>query len=733
MLLFTGMATAQGFDNLNNRFSGMSGNNGNNLENDTAHSERESIAPRLYTWHLDETLGTVLKMPVDTANYNFQNINLTEGMTGHYNYLGNMGAPRLSRIFFERNTNSSDYFLAPFSTFYVAPGDFKFMNSNIPYTNLSYYKGGGKEYGEERFKSYFSVNVNKKLAFGFNFDYLYGRGFYNSQSTAFFNGALFASYMSDHYDASFIYSRNYMKMNENGGITDDRYITSPEEMANGGKNYEPQNIPTVLDASTNYNSNYYFYFAHRYKLGFTRKVKVVQVDNNDPLATADLKKKMQDERQAEIQKKIDAQKHQPGKPQAKRQDKGPIAMSKKDELLARRGAMPTKPDQEELKAKKDSVISEFVPVTSFIHTVKYEHTFHHFSSSDNVNYNNTYIKPSTTLINDTTQYASIKNTVGIALLEGFNKWAKSGLTAYISHRLSQYKLMNADSTTIDKYNETEVFLGGELSKRQGKTFHYVVNGEVGLLSKAIGQFRVNGNIDLNFHLLRDTVSVVARASISNTLPDFYMRHFHSKHYYWDNELSKEFRTHLEGELAIDRLQTRLKFGIENIKHYTYLGADALPAQNSDNIQVMMASLQQNFRLGILHLDNEVIWQKSSNKASLPLPSLSLYHNLYIETKIAHKVLSVQMGADVRYFSKYYAPTYTPALQQFNLQDADKGIQLGGYPIVNAYINLQLKRTRFYAMYYNLNAGSGNGMAFLVPHYPLNQKLFKIGLSWNFYD
>jgi len=733
MLLIATIATAQGFGNLGNRFSGMSGNNRGTNQNDSSKTEHETIPPKLYMWHLDENLGTVLKMPVDTANYNFQNTNLTEGMNGHYNYLGNLGSARLSRIFFEREANTSNFFLAPYSQFFVTPGNFKFTNSNVPYTNLSYYSGGGKQNGEERFKAYFSVNVNKHFAFGFNIDYLYGRGFYNNQNTAFFNGALFASYMADHYDASFIYSRNYLKMNENGGITDDRYITNPELMANGGKVYETLNIPTYLDASTNRNSEYYLYFTHRYKLGFTRKVKVIEVDNNDPLANADLKNKIKNN-QIEQNKKP-AQSATKPEPIAQ---KSPIPQKGKT-VMPPNKKMPPRPipgakvPNAEPKAKKDSIISEFVPITSFIHTVKFENSFHRFRSNDNVSYDKTYIKPSTPLINDTTQYYSIKNTFGIALLEGFNKYAKAGLTAYISHKLSQYKLMDADSTSIDKYNENEVFAGGELAKRQGKALHYVINGEFGLLDKAIGQFRVNGNIDLNFQLLSDTVSLVARASISNTLPDFYMRHYHSKHFYWDGDMNKEFRSRLEGELSIERLQTHLKFGIENIKNYTYLDSSAKPAQNSGNIQVMTATLRQNFKAGIFHLDNEVIWQKSSNATVLPLPDLSLYHNLYIETKIAHKVLNLQLGADVRYFTTYYAPTYTPALQQFNLQKAASAIKLGGYPIINAYVNLQLKRTRFFAMFYHINQGSGNSMYFLVPHYPLNQRLFKIGISWNFYD
>jgi hypothetical protein len=736
LLLITGFVVAQNsLGGLGNRFSNMSGGMGSgNMGNNSSKSDtsKVNIPPKLYMWHLDENLGTVLRMPADTLEYNFQNSNLTEGMTGHYNYLGNLGAPRQSRIFFERNQYTApNILIEPYSAFVIRPGNFKFTNSNIPYTNLSYFKGGSKEYGEERFKSYFSVNVNKDFAFGFNIDYLYGRGFYNNQSTSFFNGALFGSYMGDHYEASLIYSNNYLKMNENGGITDDRYITNPEDMSAGGKNYEAQNIPTNLDASNNRNHDSYVFLAHRYKLGFRKVVKVIKAEEKEKLNKGmnknlklpggkplpELSPQEQGKQQPEA-KKPDMQK--PGTPLAGMHKKPGITLPK-DTLNAKN------------KNKKDSVVTEFIPVTSFIHTMKYEHTFHHYYSTDGATYTNTYIKPSETAINDTTEYTSLKNTFGIALLEGFNKYAKAGLTAYISHKMSRYKLMDADSTSIDRYKEQEVYIGGELAKRQGKSLHYVINGEAGLLEKATGQFRLNGNVDFNFHFLRDTVSIIGRASISNTLPDFYMRHFHSKHFYWDNDLSKEFRSHIEGELSIEKLQTHLKVGVENIKNYTYFDANATSEQKDGNIQVMSATLNQNFRLGFLHLDNEVIWQKSSDKDILPLPSLSLYHNLYILAKLSKKVLNVQLGADVRYFSKYYAPAYTPDIQQFHLQGTTNRVELGAYPIINLYANLQLKHTRFFAMFYHINEGMGNSMYFLVPHYPINQRLFKIGLSWNFYD
>ena len=211
------------------------------------------------------------------------------------------------------------------------------------------------------------------------------------------------------------------------------------------------------------------------------------------------------------------------------------------------------------------------------------------------------------------------------------------------------------------------------------------------------------------------------------------------------------RTKIEGKLSIDRWRTQLQAGVENITNYTYLDnvsvgyTDANDAniktyknnvtvrQNPGSIQVFSAKLRQDFKFGILHLDNEIVYQKSSNNSVLPLPDLVLYHNLYIRAGLAKKVLTVELGADVRYFTQYYAPDYAPAIGQFYLQNPETKYKLGGYPLVNGYINLHLKRTRFFLMMYNLVQGTGERSYFFAPHYPLNPRGLKIGISWNFFD
>lgn len=683
----------------------------------------QSIPPKLYMWRLSETLGNRTIIPADTANLNFQNTNLGTGMTGQYNTLGNLGSPRLSRIFFDRTSEEPTIFMAPFSSFFVHPDQMLFTNSNVPYTNLTYYKAGNKISGEERFKSYFSVNVNKRLAFGFKFDYLYGRGYYTNQSTSHFNAGIFGSYIGERYQLQAVYNNFYLKMNENGGITNDGYITRPDTMAEGKKQYESTTIPVNMEQASNRNKDFYVYLTQRYRMGFTRKVMKEQSDSNVP---------QQDF--AASNATMPTRKQQPSL--ASDSLNMPPALTA-DSLLTDSLMQVNNIRQDSIKnsatlADNGNLVEEFVPVTSFIHTFKVERLRHRFQAVESPNANANYNKFGVS--RDSTTAFSVKNVFGIALLEGFNKYAKAGLTAYLSHKFSRYDLMNQDSITTDRFTEQEIYVGGELAKRQGKTLHYSVDGEIGIMDKALGQFQVNGNMDLNFRLWKDTVNLMVRGFVKNTLPSFYMRHYHSNQFIWDNnDMEKEFRTRVEGELNIDRWGTNLRAGVENIKNYTYFNQNAVPAQYSGNIQVISAILNQNFRIGIFHLDNEVVWQQSSDETLLPLPKLSLYSNFYILTKLAKKVLTVQVGADVRYFTKYHAPAYTPAIQQFHLQPDDDQVEIGGYPIVNIYANIHLKRTRLFAMYSHVNQGMGTRNSFLVPHYPINPSLFRIGVSWNFYD
>lgn len=672
------------------RSLGTHDRNGNPIDT-TAVTDASTIPIGLYQWKVTRRLGNILPVPVDTLHAGFQNTNDPAGPTGQYNYLGNLGAPRMSRIFFDRKEESQFFFTDPYDQSVLRPEDVTFTNTLSPYTNLTYYKSFNNRNSEERFKSYFAMNANKRFGFGFYVDYLYGRGMYNNQSTAFFNGGVFASYRGDKYNLHFIFNNDNLKMRENGGITDDRYITDPLGMAEGKKQYQSTDIPTVLNKIWNHNRSYHAFLTHRYNLGFYKE-KTDSLENNSSSV-----------------------------------------------------------DNDSIETAK-----EFVPVTSFIHTLELDFNGRKYVTQDDAQnrqfFEHTYFGNDSI---DRNRRTSVRNTFGISLREGFNKWAKAGLTAFLTHEYRDFTLPDTtdvpNQRVIKHYKENIVYVGGELLKEHGKYLHYKVLGEFAVAGEDAGQFRLEGNGDLNLNLLGDSVRLDVNAYLKNLNPVFYYRNFHSKHYWWDNsDLSKIMRTRLEGKLNFKRLGTTLRAGVENIKNYTYLANTSVPVTNntgeitsfknnaavkqySGNIQVFTAMLQQKLKFGIFHLDGEVVYQKSSEQSILPLPELSAYGNIYIHASLVKNVLQASLGADVRYFTKYNAPDYSPVIGQFYLQNPENTVAIGGCPMVNIYANLHWKRTRIFLMMYNVNQNSGNSGYFLAPHYPISPRILKLGISWNFFD
>lgn len=686
---------------------------------DTTSSEEKIIPIGSYAWTINSRFGDVTPAVMDTLPDNFQNFNLTAGPTGQYNFLGNLGSPRLSRLFMDRKPYSNFIFADPFDYFYTPVDQFQFTNTLSPITNLSYHSCGTKQDGEDRLRAYFASNINKIAGIGFKLDYLYGRGYYNNQATSLFNGSLYGYYRGDRYDMHAWISVNHMRLGENGGIEDDNYITHPEDFA---RSFGSRDIPTNLSQNWNRNEDQTYYLTHRYNLGFYKDIELP--DSLKPVMPADsvLLQSLRDSLRTVYAQSDTAYQHK-------------VMDSLRNDFMAHQ-----------------ETPQEFVPVSSFIHTLSIrnaKHTAYSYNTPDNYYADLFYGDPDN--MSDRTRAYAIKNTFGIALLEGFNKWAKAGLTLFASHEYRHFMLPDLlGSTKIGRtYVENSLTVGGRLNKAQGKTLHYDVTGEVALLGEDVGQLDVDGRADLNFPLFKDTVQLAARAFIKNLNPSFYMRHYHSQFAWWDNDLSKELRTRVEGTLSIGRTRTALTVGVENIKNYAYFATDKIPyysesgslsgysnrisvKQYGDNVQVFSAKLNQNFKWGILNWENEVAYQKSSNQDILPLPDLTAYSNLYIVFRFA-KVLRIQLGGDVRFFTEYYAPDYAPIIQQFTVQSPETRIKLGNYPICNAYINFHLKHCRFYVNVNHVNNGTGNKNAFLVPHYPINPMNIHFGLSWNFFN
>lgn len=757
------LSTAHGYAQFDDGFNqidtdGNTIQRNNKSKKDSLGSNKE-IPEGIKVWTVDTRFGDRKAAVPDTISHMFMNSIFTTGLRGDYTTTGNLGAPRINRIVTDRPFGSQFIFTQPYDFIITPIEQFHFTNTLSPFTNITYNNAGNRTNGEDHLTTKFGVNAGKRLGVGFKFDYLYGRGYYQDQSTAHFNYTMYGSYLGDHYQAHLLMSTNHQKVSENGGITDDNYITHPESYSD---KYSTNEIPTALSQNWNRNDNQHIFLTHRYNLGFSRKVPMTEEEiKAKKFAMASKKEneaqkrkdkatqegRLDDDKTVTLQGRPDDAKIMGAEPISQKKDNNRVTLDKQaaDSLLA--AEKKTQVDTAWMK-------KEFVPVTSFIHTLKfdnYRRIYQAYKTPTDF-YANTYTvdEPLTgDSIYDKTRHYSLKNTFALSLLEGFNKWAKAGLKAFITSELRHFTLPSA--TGIDTYNEHNLSFGAQLSKKQGKTFHYDAIAETWLTGEDAGQLKIDGSADLNFKLFGDTLTLTANGFFYRLNPTFYYRHYHSRHAWWDNtNMSKILHSRIQGILNYQKTRTTLRVAVDEIKNYTYFALShtitsgkrvnhAITVnQNSGAIHLLTASLSQDFTFGPLNWESVITYQNSSNKTVLPVPTLNLYSNVYLRFKIAH-VLRCDFGADVRYFTKYYAPDYVPSLGQYAVQTntnttgSDSRVEIGNYPVVNVYANFHLKHTRFFIMMSHLNAGTGKKNYFYTPHYPLNQSILRFGLSWNFFN
>lgn len=729
-------------------------------KNDT--TKQAKIVPKgVHAWTVDEKFGDRIPAVPDTVPHLFPQSTLSPGKYGQFNHIGSNYRARQNRIFTDRPIRHVFEFTDVYDQTTTQPYQWLFLNTLSPYTNITYDNCGDKVNGEDHIKGLFAANVGKRFGFGFDLNYLYARGYYRSQSTSHFVSSLFASYLGDHYQMHILLSNNHQKAAEDGGIASDNYITHPENY----NDFNDDEIPTLLEKNWNRNDNTHIFLTHRYNLGFYRKVKMTEEEiEARKFALENAKAKAKEEEDKQETDKIIASSRPSNSVIAGRLDDASKDSLTTDTLTAdtTRITVTSKAMADSLiavKNQQDSIEAlmkrEFVPVTSFIHTAEthwYHRNYTAYQSPSDY-YANTYFDRykegyAGDSIYDQNKMFNIKNTLAIALLEGFNKYVPMGLKLFVTHDLNKYETPQLDSNNmavLTKEDESNLSIGGQLIRTLGNTFHYRLQAETWTVGKRSGDMDISGSTDLNFPLFGDSVHLAANVRLSRLTPTYFDRTYHAKHFWWDHDLDKETRTHIEGTFSYDKTNTSLRVAIDNIQKYTYLAMtyqrdgekykayDATIRQSGSGIQVFTLQLNQKFKLGPLRWENILTTQTTNDKDALPLPAFNIFSNLYLDFMFAH-VLKVELGGSATYFTSYEAPEFCPQLNQFAVQEnRNVRTSIGEFPFIDVYANFHLKHARFFIMMSNVSGTSFNRKIFLTPHQPINKSVLHMGVSWNFFN
>lgn len=633
---------------------------------------KESVSSLSYAWKLIAPLGLREIAPMDTLPLNYYRQAIPSFVSDAWATTGNLGSEGLNMIFHEREPMSDFFFRDALTHWMPTHSSMRFYNTRIPMTLLSFNTAGSRENSQERLKGIFSGNINSRAQVGAMIDYLYSKGCYNYQALKDLSWGFSGSYIGDHYQMQAYYNHFNLLNKENGGITDMLYITDPAELQGGVSRIDPKSIPTNLTNAHTRVSGEELYVNNRYNVGHYREIE---------------------------------------------------------------------------NPEDSTVTEEFVPVSSFIYTLRYNSAKHLFTdplvSETAKFFDHRYLNPTDT--HDKTTYWALTNTLGVSLLEGFHRYAKFGLAAYVTHQVRSYT-QTPDTLARDeaieagldpfpegfngidgKKTQQLAWVGAQLTKQRGSLLTYKATAELGFLGDAAGEIKAAGELTTRFKFLCDSLALKVFGEFRNETAPYLMQNYRSNHFVWHNNFGKQRTVAFGGEIDLGRTDTHFRASFSNLQNYIYFGPDCLPVQHSGSVQVLSLSLRQNFKAGIFHWDNTVTYQTTSNDKVIPLPALAVYSNLYLLFRVA--TLHVQLGVDCDYYTRYYAPSYQPALATFvNKQE----MKLGNYPFCNAYANFKLSRARFYVMYTHANRSLfGGNEYFAVPYYPLNPSRLQLGISVDF--
>ncbi len=210
-----------------------------------------------FVWHIDLYRNNMSIRSVDTLLNIFQVDYPYMRQDVGSAYLGNLGGAAVPLNYFTRPEYRDFEFAEAYDVYFTTPERAPFFNVKHPFTQLSYYSAGQKKYAEESL--YISHAQNVSPSSGFNLEYKSRgtMGIYEWQKARQKNLSLAFSHTGKKYTFHGGYIYNGAQMRENGGVTDDWFVTDTVmELATG--------IPmSLLDAQNQIKQNTY-YMVHSY-------------------------------------------------------------------------------------------------------------------------------------------------------------------------------------------------------------------------------------------------------------------------------------------------------------------------------------------------------------------------------------------------------------------------------------------------------------------------------------
>ena len=622
-----------------------------------------------FYWTIDRDMNEVDIQPLDTTLMNWR-IDYPYYLKGVGDMtLGGLGQSTLPFNYFDRPTSPDFTFAQTYDAYTYRMDNVPFYNSKTPYLNFMYLESGQKRYREEHFEVTTAHNVSPTTGFNVSYKSRGTKGLYDWQRTTNHNLSAAFSHTGKRYSVHAAYINNRITQRENGGAVGLWAVADTI--------YEhPSGVPMKLAAAEAENS-------YRNNSFFVKQAIAIPLQ---PVTDYDFSL-------AELSAIYVGHIFEYN-------TWSKLYKDKYAEFTNERGSMT---DAGEYEPTKD------------------------------VYYKNWYISP--TESRDSIRERVLSNRFFVEA----QPWDRNGAVGRLGggvgidmYAYSQFGFNDYVSGKQGKVKETAWYAYGAISGKVKKFADWGADVKYYPSGYRSGDFSMNAHIALTAKLRGHPITLSGRFSQTKRSPSYWENNLFSNHYMWSNSFKQEDETRFEVSLNVPSIALEVSAWQGVISNKIYYDAQSMVAQSSDAISLTSLYARKDFRLGGFHFDHRVLLQWSTNQEVIPVPLCSAFLSYYYECWVErNKVLRLQFGVDGKFNTSYYAPSYNPALATFYNQ---REYEIGNYPYLDVFLTAKWKRMRIFLKYQHVNYNLfGNGHYLTTAGYPLNPGMFKVGISWGFYD
>lgn len=353
-------------------------------------------------------------------------------------------------------------------------------------------------------------------------------------------------------------------------------------------------------------------------------------------------------------------------------------------------------------------------------------------------YQFTQNQPNDIIGNSSQVNGNLKDSLNLRVFENFSglqfKIKRFKLESGVRYLYQFYNFADAktlNGQTYPKFLEyNDLSLDNTLRVKLGKLS---LDGQlnIGFTNNIAGYYL---NAKASYDLPKDFVLSAQLKSITKR-PDFkyilYQSGYDKFNWYhpeFKNELTQKLQAKLShktfGKLSVNQII---------VNNYTFFAQDSLPQQSASGVKYTALKYQNDYRYKHWGISGDVLVQKVMGGSQiLSLPSYVLRSSLFYSHYYYQHNLYVQSGLTAKYFESFYAKAYNPVLSDFVVQNYQK---IGGYPIVDFFINFKVKRFKLYFKLEHLNAllTQDHPGYYVAPIQPYRDFNIRFGARWIFFN